>query len=200
MPPRKTLARREPNGQPKRSLNRESAGPSPTEISRLRDAALAGMKDPIWGTQLGILHLSGKLTNSQLAAGKRWAELARDYSAAVGAPRAPRSGRLGSQWRARPPIQIGCQRRQGSPQTLPNRPSVPRRPRNPCPRQQPRQGRRGAGLRTGRPPNPDRSGRPQIWPRCPHRVLERSQTEMRPIKRGAQMLFFGLMRARKGHW
>ena len=91
MPPRKTLARREPNGKPQR--HRDS-GPSPTEISRLRDAALAGMKDPIWGTQLGILHLSGKLTNSQLAAGKRWAELARDYSAAVGAPRGPRSAAL----------------------------------------------------------------------------------------------------------
>ena len=78
MTPRKHLAKREPNGKPQR----ERSGPSPTEISRLRDAALAGMKDPIWGTQLGILHLSGKLTTSQLAAGKRWAELARDYSAA----------------------------------------------------------------------------------------------------------------------
>ena len=93
MPPRKTLARREPNGQTKRSL-RESAGPSPTEISRLRDAALAGMKDPIWGTQLGILHLSGKLTNAQLAAGKRWAELARDYSTAQQSPKPPRSAAL----------------------------------------------------------------------------------------------------------
>ena len=90
MPPRKHLAKREPNGKPQR----EPSGPSPTEISRLRDAALAGMKDPIWGTQLGILHLSGKLTSSQLAAGKRWGELARDYSAAVGAPRAPRSAAL----------------------------------------------------------------------------------------------------------
>ena len=93
MPPRKTLARREPNGQTKRSL-REPAGPSPTEISRLRDAALTGMKDPIWGTQLGILHLSGKLTNSQLAAGKRWAELARDYSTAQQSPKPPRSPAL----------------------------------------------------------------------------------------------------------
>ena len=88
MPPRKPLARREPNGKPQR--HRDS-GPSPTEISRLRDAALAGMKDPIWGTQLGILHLSGKLTNSQLAAGKRWAELARDYSTAQQSPKPPRS-------------------------------------------------------------------------------------------------------------
>ena len=87
MPPRKHLVRREPNGKPQR----ERSGPSPTEISRLRDAALAGMKDPIWGTQLGILHLSGKLTSSQLAAGKRWAELARDYSVACQSPRAPKS-------------------------------------------------------------------------------------------------------------
>ena len=87
MPPRKHLAKREPNGKPQR----ERSGPSPTEISRLRDAALAGMKDPIWGTQLGILHLSGKLTSSQLAAGKRWADLARDYSAACQSPRAPKS-------------------------------------------------------------------------------------------------------------
>ena len=87
MPPRKHLAKREPNGKPQR----ERSGPSPTEISRLRDAALAGMKDPIWGTQLGILHLSGKLTSSQLAAGKRWAELAADYSAATQSPKPPRS-------------------------------------------------------------------------------------------------------------
>ena len=96
MPPRKPLARREPNGRPRR--HRDS-GPSPTEISRLRDAALAGMKDPIWGTQLGILHLSGKLTNSQLAAGKRWAELARDYSTAYARAQRAAVTRTGSQRR-----------------------------------------------------------------------------------------------------
>ena len=90
MTPRKHLAKREPNGKPQRERSGQS-GPSPTEISRLRDAALAGMKDPIWGTQLGILHLSGKLTSSQLAAGKRWAELAADYSAAMQSPKPPRS-------------------------------------------------------------------------------------------------------------
>ena len=89
------MAKREPNGQTKRSLrNRDPNLASPAEVARMRDAALAGLKDPVWATQIGILHLQGKLTASQFAAGARWASLARDYSAAVGAPRQPRSANL----------------------------------------------------------------------------------------------------------
>ena len=93
---RKVLSQREPNGQTKRSM-REPEFPSPGEVSRLRDAALAGLRDPIWGTCLGLLYLNGKLTASQFAAGKRWTELAQDYSAAQLSPRAPRSANLDPQ-------------------------------------------------------------------------------------------------------
>ena len=88
MPPRKHLAKREPNGKPQRQPHDMM---SPLEVRRMVDAAKRGLKDPIWATQLGILHLEGKLTTSQFAAGKRWAELARDYSVAMQSPKSPRS-------------------------------------------------------------------------------------------------------------
>jgi hypothetical protein len=87
---RKSLVARQPNGQPRR----QPQGPSPTEIVRLRDAALAGLRDPIWGTTLGRLYLAGKLTSSQFAAGRRWAELVKVYASACLSPRPPRSAKL----------------------------------------------------------------------------------------------------------
>jgi hypothetical protein len=64
---------------------------APTELRRLVDAAKLGLKDAQWGTQLGLLVLSGKITATQYTAGKRWSELARDYGSAIGGPRQPRS-------------------------------------------------------------------------------------------------------------
>ena len=87
---RKVMAARELNGR----IKRESHLPSPSEVTRLRDAALAGMRDPIWGSTLGWLYLSGKISSLQFAAGKRWNELAADYSSACLSPRAPRSANL----------------------------------------------------------------------------------------------------------
>jgi hypothetical protein len=52
------------------------------------------MRDPVWATTLGYLYLSGKVTGSQFAAGKRWTDLARDYSAASQSPKQPRSANL----------------------------------------------------------------------------------------------------------
>lgn len=79
---RKSLAQREPNGRPQR----EQQLPAPSEIRRLRDAALAGMRDPTWGTEIGRLYLVGKITSTMFAAGKRWAELASQYSHALCSP------------------------------------------------------------------------------------------------------------------
>ena len=90
---RKVLAHREPNGKPQRSRPAPELM-SPTEARRLMDAARTGLKDPIWGTTLGYLHLAGKLTSTQFAAGKRWAEVAAEYSAACQGPRPPRTARL----------------------------------------------------------------------------------------------------------
>ena len=112
MPPRKTLARREPNGQTKRSL-REPAGPSPTEIKRAIDGATAGLRDPIWGTMPGRLRLEGKLTSSQLIAALRWTELAANYSVATQAPKQPRSANLDPP--AGSPIDPGSVKASGKP-------------------------------------------------------------------------------------
>lgn len=68
--------------------------PSPSEVTRLRDAALAGLRDPVWGSTLGWLFLSGKVSAVQFAAGKRWVELAADYSAACCGPKQVRSAKL----------------------------------------------------------------------------------------------------------
>ena len=91
---RKVLAHREPNGKPQRTRPAELM--SPTEARRLMDAARTGLKDPVWGTTLGWLHLSGKLTTTQFAAGKRWAEVAAEYSEACQGPKQPRSANLNS--------------------------------------------------------------------------------------------------------
>jgi len=91
---RKSLASREPSGKVRRPPRADPTLPSPTEVTRLRDAALAGMRDAVWSTPLGWLYLSGRLSGSQFAAGRRWADLARDYSAATQSPKAPRSANL----------------------------------------------------------------------------------------------------------
>jgi len=79
---RKNLAQREPNGRAQRTAQL----PAPSEVKRLRDAALAGMRDPLWGTEIGRLFLAGKITSTMFAAGKRWAELASQYSQALCSP------------------------------------------------------------------------------------------------------------------
>jgi hypothetical protein len=79
---RKSTARREPNGR----IQRAPQLPAPSEVKRLRDAALAGMRDPLWGTEIGRLYLAGKITSTMFAAGKRWAELATQYSQALCSP------------------------------------------------------------------------------------------------------------------
>jgi hypothetical protein len=90
---RKPLAARTPSGQISRSRP-PPEGPSPAEVARLRDAALSGMRDAVWASSLGRLYLTGNLTSAQFAAGKRWAELVEQYTAACLSPRQPRSARL----------------------------------------------------------------------------------------------------------
>ena len=57
----------------------------PTAIRRLREAALAGMQDARWGTELGRLFLLNRLTADQYNAGCRWEVLAIRHRAALGA-------------------------------------------------------------------------------------------------------------------
>lgn len=78
---RKVLAQREPNGR----IQREPILAA-SQVRRLRDAALSGMRDPLWGTEIGRLFLAGKITDSMFAAGKRWGEQATLYSQAMCSP------------------------------------------------------------------------------------------------------------------
>src|SRR3990167_6065285 len=75
---RRTTAVREPNGRVQREREFE-----PALIRRLRDAALRGLRDAEWGTELGMMYLQGELTEGQYAAGIRWAREAADYMSGI---------------------------------------------------------------------------------------------------------------------
>jgi hypothetical protein len=83
---RKSLARREPNGR----VQRREPDISPGEVRRLRDAALRGLRDAEWASELGRYYLEGKLTHAQFAAGKWWGHLAARYADAIGAKPHPK--------------------------------------------------------------------------------------------------------------
>jgi hypothetical protein len=78
---------REPSGRRSRAITRSAPEFAPTEVKRLRDAALAGMQNPEWGSELGRLLLAGKLEPELYAAGQHWAECAMRYRQALDAPR-----------------------------------------------------------------------------------------------------------------
>jgi len=78
---------REPNGRRSRVVTRSAPQFAPTEVKRLRDAALAGMQNPEWGSELGRLLLAGKLEAELYAAGQHWVECATRYRHALDAPR-----------------------------------------------------------------------------------------------------------------
>lgn len=56
---------------------------SPLEVKRLRDAAMRGLRDPEWGTELGRLFLENRIPAALYAAGKRWAIEAATYRSAI---------------------------------------------------------------------------------------------------------------------
>ena len=78
---------REPSGRRSRAITRSAPQFAPTEVKRLRDAALAGMQNPEWGSELGRLLLAGKVEPELYAAGQHWAERATRYRHALDAPR-----------------------------------------------------------------------------------------------------------------
>ena len=78
--------RREPSGRLSRSTEDAIDAISPAAVRRLRDAALQKHADPLWGSEIGRLFLSHKLTSVQFEAAKRWARLGVEYRLAVGAP------------------------------------------------------------------------------------------------------------------
>jgi hypothetical protein len=48
---------------------------SPAEVKRVFDAALVGIRDASFGSQIGRLHLTNRLSSGEVAAAKRWAEI-----------------------------------------------------------------------------------------------------------------------------
>lgn len=77
--PRAMKMTREPNGRPQRSPKEFP----PAQVRRLRDAAMTGLRDPEWGTELGRLFLTEAITSAMYAAGKRWREDADQYRGAI---------------------------------------------------------------------------------------------------------------------
>ena len=89
---RKNLVTREPNGRAKRSpLPRMLA---PSEVRRLRDAAMVGLRAAEWGSSLGWLYIHKRIDDRQYAAGRLWCEIMRDYGAAIQGPRQPKTANL----------------------------------------------------------------------------------------------------------
>ena len=86
---------------------------APTLVRRLRDAALAGVRDQEWGSELGRLYLFNHIEPAQYAAGRKWSEMARNYQIALNAPRSdPRPAsfqRLGHGHDADPDSETGRQ-------------------------------------------------------------------------------------------
>lgn len=77
---------REPNGRLSRALEATVEACSPAEVRRLRDAALVGLRDEMWGSEIGRLFLDNKISAEEFEAGKRWARMAALYNHAISAP------------------------------------------------------------------------------------------------------------------
>jgi hypothetical protein len=86
---RKFMAHRAPCGRASRAGLTELL--PPTEIRPLFDAAMTGLRDPLFGTMLGRIHLAGKISRAEFAAGKRWAELTTEYNVSCQGPRPPQT-------------------------------------------------------------------------------------------------------------
>jgi hypothetical protein len=56
---------------------------SPTAVRRLVDASIAGASHPMWATPFGRMHLEGRFTYAEYAAGRRWDGLRRQYLIAI---------------------------------------------------------------------------------------------------------------------
>lgn len=82
----KIIEARSPSGRPSRARDEPGRDYSHTEVRRLRDAAMKGLRDPEWGTELGALYLERKITAAQYGVGKWWSEMSVHYLSAIDAP------------------------------------------------------------------------------------------------------------------
>jgi hypothetical protein len=61
----------------------------PTQIKRLLDAAADGLRDGMWGSSLGRLYSTQKISAGELSAGQHWAMLVTEYWQACRSPKPP---------------------------------------------------------------------------------------------------------------
>lgn len=76
---KKLIVAREPNGRIQREHDYSAA-----HIRRLRDLAIRGFADPIWGSELGRLFMEKSITGEMLEAGRRWARDSEAYRRSIG--------------------------------------------------------------------------------------------------------------------
>jgi hypothetical protein len=88
----KHLRTREPNGRLSRAGREATGAIAPAAVRRLRDAALAGMAAPEWGTELGLMYLRQEIEAPLYEAGRRWTKLAAEAQRAADAPSHVASG------------------------------------------------------------------------------------------------------------
>lgn len=77
---------REPNGRLSRTTEAAINARAPAAVKRLMQAAMSGMADKEWGTELGRLLLGGKIDEPLFEAGLRWARLVTQYYKATNTP------------------------------------------------------------------------------------------------------------------
>jgi hypothetical protein len=97
---RKLTAARVPGGRLSQARGEREF--PPLQVKRLRDAALSGMRDPEWGSELGRLLLNRVITEAMYAAGKRWAEQAAKYQGVIGMFPVKSSSAEGGSWGHQP--------------------------------------------------------------------------------------------------
>jgi hypothetical protein len=104
---RKHLASRQPDG----SIRNAEQTPH-AEIRRLREAGIRDARQAEWGTALGWLVLTRKITDAQYVTGKRWRDLCLDYTATMAGPKAPRSVKLDPEGGVSPDVDSATGRRE----------------------------------------------------------------------------------------
>lgn len=81
----KKAGKRTPSGQLSRAGKQAMRAVPLVEIARERDAYLADRGDPLWGSGIGKMHLTGKISLAELESGRRWFNMLAAYYSAIGA-------------------------------------------------------------------------------------------------------------------
>lgn len=97
MPRKKRTVPRTPSGAISRARALIFKETDPTHLVRLRDAAVQSVANPLFGSELGRLHMSGIINAIQLSAGQKWTRIFQLYQRIIGAKQIhPQSLQLGA--------------------------------------------------------------------------------------------------------